>query len=68
MGSVTCVTVSARRIEHGYTFTKEQITSNPNSEPKFSKYELNDEQLEKATGGYASTRNHKSLSGSDIAI
>jgi hypothetical protein len=26
--------------------------SNPNSEPKFSKYELNEEQLEKATGGY----------------
>jgi hypothetical protein len=27
--------------------------SNPNTEPKFSEYELNEEQLEKATGGYA---------------
>jgi hypothetical protein len=28
------------------------MSSNPNTEPKFSKYELNEEQLEKATGGY----------------
>ena len=35
-----------------YTFTKEQIMSNPNTEPKFSKYELNEEQLVKVTGGY----------------
>jgi len=26
------------------TFTKEQIMSNPNSEPKFFRYELNEEQ------------------------
>jgi hypothetical protein len=28
------------------------MSSNPNTQPKFSKYELNEEQLEKATGGY----------------
>jgi hypothetical protein len=42
----------ARRIEHGYAVTKEQIMRNPNTEPKFSKYELNEEQLETVTGGY----------------
>jgi hypothetical protein len=48
---VICVTVSARRIEHGRTFTKEQTMSSLNTEPKLSNYELNEEQLEKATGG-----------------
>lgn len=51
MGSVICVTVSAKRIEHGHTFTNEQTMSSLNTEPKLSKYELNEEQLEKATGG-----------------
>jgi hypothetical protein len=51
VGSVICVTVSAKRIEHGHTFTKEQIMSSLNTEPNLSKYELNEEQLAKATGG-----------------
>jgi hypothetical protein len=51
VGSVICITVSAKRIEHGHTFTKEQTMSSLNTEPKLSKYELNEEQLEKATGG-----------------
>jgi hypothetical protein len=36
---------------HGHTFTEEQIMSNPNTEPHFSEYELNEEHLEKVTGG-----------------
>jgi hypothetical protein len=51
MGSVICVTVSAKRIEHGHTFTKEQTMSSLNTEPMLSKNELNEEQLDKATGG-----------------
>jgi hypothetical protein len=51
VGSVICVTATAKWIKHGHTFTKEQTMSSLNTEPKLSKYELNEEQLEKATGG-----------------
>jgi len=55
--AVICITVSAKRIEHGHTITKEQTMSSLNTEP--SKYELNEEQLEKATGGSSLSLNYE---------
>jgi hypothetical protein len=49
------------------TFTKEQIMSNPNTEPKFFKYELNEEQLEKVTGGYTRQKTDSTAAGNVAA-
>ena len=67
MGSVICVTVSAKRTEHGHTFTKEQIMSSLNTAPNLSKYELNEEQLEKVTGGYTRQKTDSTAAGNVAA-
>jgi bacteriocin-like protein len=41
--------------------------SNPNSEPKFSKYELNEEQLATVTGGYTRQKQDGTAAGNVAA-